>query len=64
MMYKMLYGFYPWETASSIAELRLAIKKKINFPKNDKVSPQMKNLICKMLMRLEEERISIKELEK
>lgn len=62
MMYKILYGFCPWGNIDSIPNLLKAIKKKIEFPKNDSVSAEMKILICKMLMRDEKDRISIKEL--
>jgi len=62
-IYKMLYGMCPW-SAKNITDLIKMVKKKVEFPKNDQVSTEMKVLISRMLIPNEAGRISIKELEK
>lgn len=62
-LYKMLYGMCPW-SANSIADLVKTVKKKVDFPKNDQVSTELKVLISRMLIPNEAHRIGIKELEK
>ena len=57
----MIYGLLPWkEKNSSIQELTESIKKEqIHFPNTVDVPEKLKNLIKKMLVIDEEERISI-----
>lgn len=57
----MLYGNVPWDTNQSIKAFQLSLKKPIDFPNNTVLSPSMKNLISKMLIFKDEERINIKD---
>jgi serine/threonine protein kinase len=58
-IYKMLYGVCPW-SAQNLVDLIKMVKKKIDFPKNDQVSTELKVIISRTLIPNEADRISIK----
>lgn len=57
----MLYGNVPWDTNQSMRSFQLSLRKPIEFPNSVSISPKMKNLISKMLIFKDEERINIKD---
>jgi hypothetical protein len=58
----VLYGNVPWNTGENMQMFQLSLRKPIDFPPLVKVSPNMKNLISRMLIFREEDRVSIKEV--
>jgi hypothetical protein len=57
----VLYGNVPWDTNQSMRSFQLSLRKPIEFPNSVSISPKMKNLISKMLIFKDEERINIKD---
>lgn len=58
----MLYGNVPWDTNQTMKSFQLSLKKPIEFSNTVAISAKMKNLISKMLIFKDEERISIKDV--
>lgn len=59
---QVLYGNVPWDTNQSMKSFQLSLKKPIDFPNTVPLSAKMKNLISKMLIFKDEERINIKDV--
>ena len=59
---KVLYGSVPWNTNQTMKSFQLSLRKPVEFNPNMTVSLRMKNLISKMLLFKEEERINIKDV--
>jgi hypothetical protein len=58
----VLYGNVPWDTNQTLKSFQLSLRKPIDFPPGVQISLQLKNLISRMLIFKDEERISIKEV--
>ena len=58
----MLYGNVPWYTNQTMKSFQMSLKKPIEFSNAVAISAKMKNLISKMLIFKDEERISIKDV--
>ncbi len=61
-LFKILYGQVPWDATQDMQSFRLALRKPIEFNKTVNLSHKMKNLISKMLIFKDEDRISIKDV--
>ena len=59
---QVLYGNVPWDTNQSMRSFQLSLRKPIEFPNSVAISAKMKNLISKMLIFKDEERINIKDV--
>lgn len=60
---QVLYGNVPWDTNQTLKSFHLSLKKPIDFPNMVPISAKMKNLISKMLIFKDEERINIKDVQ-
>jgi hypothetical protein len=59
---QVLYGNVPWDVNQTMKSFQLSLKKPIDFPNTVALSAKMKNLISKMLIFKDEERINIKDV--
>jgi len=59
---QILYGQVPWDATQDMQSFRLALRKPIEFNKTISISYKMKNLISKMLIFKDEDRICIKDV--
>ena len=58
---KALYGKVPWETGQNLQSFHLSLRKPIGFDPSVQLSSKIKNLISRMLIFKDEDRISIKQ---
>ena len=56
-----LYGKVPWETNQNLQSFQLSLRKPIEFDPSVQLSSRIKNLISRMLIFKDEDRISIKQ---
>ena len=59
---QILYGQVPWDATQDMQSFRLALRKPVEFNKTVTISYKMKNLISKMLIFKDEDRICIKDV--
>lgn len=61
MKTQALYGKVPWETNQNLQSFQLSLRKPIEFDPSVQLSSRIKNLISRMLIFKDEDRISIKQ---
>lgn len=62
VMYYVLYGTVPWDTNQTLKSFQLSLKRPIEFVPGVQVSLPLKNLISRMLIFKDEDRINIKDV--
>jgi serine/threonine protein kinase len=59
---QVLFGTVPWNTNQTLKSFQMSLRKPVEFNPSTPITLRMKNLISKMLLFREEERINIKDV--